>query len=134
MRRLFGKIITIILAVLVIYNYFQISSLKKEVASLEEDLASLRAITVKSQSPSTILDEARKHLDNAKDLALKGNYNKAQSELQKGIECLKKAGQEAGSQPVNAVKSLQKKLQETADSIDAFLKKFDKSKPKNGGK
>jgi hypothetical protein len=134
MRGLFGRILTLVLIALIIYNFIQISSLRKEVASLESEVASLKASADKDESSSSMLDEARLHLDNAKDLALKGSYDKARIELQKGVACLEKAGRDAGSKPVNAAKSLQNKLRNTANNIDMFIKKYDHSKPRNGGK
>lgn len=126
MRGLGSKLMTLILIVLLIYGIWQISVLRSEVASLRTEVAQLKIISAGKPVQASALNEVKSHVELAKDFAMKGNFERARTELQKSLDGLEKAGRDASAPSLNALQSMQKKMRDTADSIQKLLEKVGK--------
>lgn len=135
MGKFFTKIFTLILVVLVIYNCWQITLLKREVASLRRDIAAMNTLVTTKKPSESILEDVRRYLENAKKLILKGEYKKADSELQNSINELEKARRDAGKSSTKVIESMQNKVKEAADNLQELINKIKGDvKDKPGGK
>ncbi|MHB1458195.1 MAG: hypothetical protein ACYC0V_14900 [Armatimonadota bacterium] len=133
MRGLGSRIMTLILIGLLIYGVWQISVLRREVASLRTEVAQLKIINAGKSGQASAINEARNHLERAKDLAMKGNFEKSRVELQKGLDSLQKAGRDASAPSLNMLQSMQKKMRDTADNIQKLLEKVGAEPDKGKG-
>ncbi|WP_319586172.1 hypothetical protein [uncultured Desulfobulbus sp.] len=124
MRGFASKLMTLILIGLLIYGIWQISVLRKEVASLRTEVAQLKIMSAAKPSSASSLNEIRSHVELAREFAVKGNFEKARSELQKSLDGLEKAGRDASAPSLNALQSVQKKMRDTADNIQKLLEKI----------
>lgn len=118
-----SRLITLVLIGLIIYGIWQISVLRKEVAALRTEVAQLKIINAGKPGQASALNEVRSHMERAKDLAIKGDFEKSRDELQKGLDSLQKAGRDASAPSLNMLQSMQKKMHDTADSIQKLLEK-----------
>lgn len=135
MRGFGSKLMMLILIVLLIYGVWQISTLRKEVASLRAEVHALKLASAGKPAKASALDEARTHIERAKDLAVKGEFEKARSELQKSLDSLGAAGRDASAPSAKALQSLQKGMHDTAGRIDKLLQRIGgKPKPGQGDK
>jgi prefoldin subunit 5 len=88
MRGFGSKLMTLILIGLLIYGIWQISILRKEVASLRTEVAQLKIISTAKPASASSLNEIKSHVELAKDFAVKGNFEKARSELHNSLDGL----------------------------------------------
>ncbi|MHB0998955.1 MAG: hypothetical protein ACYC27_06885 [Armatimonadota bacterium] len=129
MRGSGSKLLIIILIGLLAYNIWQISVLRNEVSDLKAEVIALRKAASSGESDKSgvyaIIDNARGHLEKAKDLVFEGNLKNAGKELQKSLRILEDAGKEVKDPSVNALQSMQKKLKDTTAGIEKFWHKID---------
>lgn len=139
MRSFVSKLFVIALFALVIYNFIEIRELKSEISGLRADVASLKTASVSNKQDekvtSRLITDARRHLEKAKDQAVKGNFDSARNELQKSLQILEKAGRDVRTPSVNAYQSIKRKLDDTTKSMEDLWHKLDGGKKtgKEGG-
>lgn len=134
MRRIFSMLFSLILLALVAYNTSQIISLRREVKMLKAEVATVKASRGgKSSGNSSLVGKAQKHIDLAKQYALKGDFKQADAELNKGLELLQKAGRDTTQPYVNTLEKTQRALTETQDIIKRLWGNTGKASEKSKG-
>lgn len=134
MRRLFSMLVWLILLVLVVYNTSQVISLRREVKMLKAEVATIKASRGgKSSENSSVVGKAQKHIDLAKQYALKGDFKQADAELNKGLELLQKAGRDTTQPYVNTLEKTQRVLTETQGIIKRLWGNTGKASEKSKG-
>ena len=132
MRRLFSMVFSLILLGLVVYNVRQVSSLRHEVSDLKSQVAAVRAGHGGQSSDDTSpVSRAMKHVDLAKKYALKGDFKRANKELDRGAEVLQKAGRDVTGPYAQTTEKTERALTEARKSIERLWQKGEKS-PKKG--
>jgi len=117
------------LLAIVLFNSWQVASLRREVADLREHVGS-----GSSESASlSVLDKARKHADQAKEYMAKGDLKRAKSELDESVGLMQQAGRNAGESYKDKIEKTQKTLDDTRSGIERLIKKFEKQPDKSKG-
>ena len=136
MRQFISKVFIIALLALAVFNAWQISSLKKEVADLNEKIAVLKVHNSSrptSEDAATFIGKARKHADKARKEILAGNVGSARSEIEKSLQLMQKAGHDAGAPSSEALERAQRTLQDTRKSIEGLWQKMEQEPKKSKG-
>lgn len=134
MRHLISMIFSLIVLGLVVWNMQQVSALRREVRLLNAQVAALQAAkSGKSAVSSSPIAKAQKHIDLAKKYALKGDFKRADAELNKGLSMLETAGRDSTQPYVDGLNKLERALTETRGVIDKLWKNVDSSKGKGKG-
>jgi len=128
MRRMFSMLFSLILLALVVYNTGQVISLRREVATLKQEAAA------KSGHGSTsVLGKAQKHIDLAKQYALKGDFKRADKELNTGLELLRKAGSDTTEPYTDKMEKMERTLSDTRGLIQRLWGNTDKAQKEGKG-
>lgn len=130
MRRMFSMIFSLILLGLVVYNIRQVSSLRHEVADLKSQVAAM-SHGGKSSDDTSPVSRAMKHVDLAKKYALKGDFKRANKELDRGAEVLQKAGRDVTGPYAQTMEKTERSLNEARKTVERLWQKGGKS-PKKG--
>ena len=132
MRRFFSMLFTLILLGLVIYNVRQVSALRHEVADLKAQVAAMKA-GKGGDSQSSVVSKAMKHLDLAKQYALKGDFNRANKELDRSAEVIRKAGKDATGPYAETLAKSERTLTQTRKIVEGLWQKGGKPSGKGKG-
>lgn len=134
MRRLFSTLLSLVLLALVVYNTGQVISLRREVKTLKAEVAMAKAgHGGKSAVNTSLTGKAQKHFDLARQYALKGDFKRVDSELNKGMELLQKAGRDTTEPYVNTMEKAQRALTETQGIIHRLWGNTNKAQEKGKG-
>jgi hypothetical protein len=133
MRRSFSMLVSLVLLALVAYNTAQVISLKHEVASLKKQVAAAESGHGKSSGNTSAIGKAQKHIDLAKQYALKGDFKRADKELNTGLNLLQKAGRDTTQPYTDRMDSAERTLRETQGIIQRLLGNTEKASGKGKG-
>ncbi len=134
MRRLYSMLFTLVLLALVVYNTGQVISLKREVATLKKEIVAAKSGHGKSSGDMSATVKAQKHIDLAKQYALKGDFKRADKELNRGLEILQQAGRDTTEPYTDKLDKAERALTETRGLIQRLWGNTDKaSKEGKGG-
>lgn len=124
------------LLAVVLFNAWQVSLMRREVAGLKEQVAALKAAKGGSQEASTplaLVNKARKHAAQAKEYMLKGDLKRAKVELDESLRLMQRAGQDTGTPYKERIEKAQKTLEDTRAVVERLLKKIEKQPDKAKG-
>ena len=128
MRRMFSMLVSLVLLALVVYNTGQVISLKREVATLKTEVAAAKSGHGKPSGDTSAIGKAQKHIDLAKKYALKGDFKRADKELNTGLDLLQKAGKDTTGQYTDKMENAERALKETRGIIERLWGNTEKSK------
>lgn len=124
------------LLAVVIFNAWQVSLMRREVADLKEQVAAFEANRGRSPEASgaiALVNKARKHAAQAKQYMLKGDLKRAKVELDESLELMERAGQDTGASYKERIEKAQKTLEDTRSLVERLMKKFEKQPDKVKG-
>lgn len=124
------------LLAVVLFNAWQVSLMRREVADLKAQVAALEAHRGRSPEASgaiALVNKARKHAAQAKQYMLKGDLKRAKVELDESLELMERAGQDTGASYKERIEKAQKTLEDTRSLVERLMKKFEKQPDKAKG-
>jgi hypothetical protein len=133
MRRMFSMLVSLVLLALVVYNTAQVMSLRREVASLKKQVAAAESGHGKSSGNTSVIGKAQKHIDLAKQYALKGDFKRADKELNTGLNLLQKAGKDTTEPYTDKMENAERALNETRGVIERLWGNTGKASDKGKG-
>jgi len=109
----FGVLLVLAAIALGLYNLWQISLLRGEIASARRETRQVREQVRKPDEAQALIRRAREHAAKANRLIANGEHVRAKVELQRSLEALRKAGAQAGksSQLESTFSSLKEKME-----------------------
>lgn len=132
MRRFFSVLFSLMLFALVIYNIRQVYALRHEVADLRAQVAALKA-GKGGDSGDSVVSKAMKHLDMAKQYALRGDFKHANKELDYSAEVIRRAGRDATGPYADSLARAERTLDKTRKTVEGLWQKGGKSSGKGKG-
>ncbi|HET6454261.1 MAG TPA: hypothetical protein VFI02_07645 [Armatimonadota bacterium] len=136
MRRFFSALFMLALLAVVVFNAWQVSVTRREVADLKAQVAALKSHGSGGSSEATpiaLVNRARKHAALAKEYMLKGDLKRAKVELDDSLQLMQRAGQDTGTSYKEKIEKAQKTLEDTRSAVERLLKKFEKQPEKSKG-
>lgn len=136
MRRLISMVFVLAVLALVSYSAWQVSLLKREVAALKTEVAALKAGKGGASEASgtlSLIAKAREHAERAKEHIRKGDLKRARTELDKSLQLMQRAGQDAGAPYRDALEKVQRTLRDTRATIEQIWRKSDEKPDKAKG-
>ena len=136
MRRFFSALFMFALLAVVLFNAWQVSLMRREVADLKAQVAALEAHKGRLPEASgaiALVNKARKHAAQAKQYMLKGDLKRAKVELDESLELMERAGQDTGASYKERIEKAQKTLEDTRATVERLMKKFEKQPDKVKG-
>ena len=136
MRRLISTVFILAVLALVSYSAWQVSLLKREVAALKTEVAALKAGKGGASEASgtlSLIAKAREHAERAKEHIREGDLKHAKIELDKSLQLMQRAGQDAGAPYRDALEKAQRTLRDTRAAIERIWRKSDEKPGKAKG-
>ena len=136
MRRLFSALFMMALLAVVLFNAWQVSLMRREVADLKAQVAALKTHKGGSEEASgriALVNKARKHAALAQEYMRKGDLKRAKAELDESLRLMQRAGQDTGAPYKEKIEKAQKTLEDTRSAVERLLKKFEKQPDKAKG-
>lgn len=124
------------LMAVVLFNAWQVSLMRREVADLKKQVAALEAHKGRSPEASgaiALVNKARKHAAQAKQYMLKGDLKRAKVELDESLRLMERAGRDTTSPYEERIQKAQKTLEDTRSVVERLLKKIEKQPNKAKG-
>lgn len=121
MSSLFLMSLATVAIALSIYNAWQVSVLKTQVLALQIKVAQLKAVKQTAGTQSTdfaLVEEARKHIEQATKLISNGNLKTAKVELQKSLQKLDRLPRFTEKPSWTMLEDLRKKLDQTSSALE----------------
>lgn len=127
----------IALLAVVLFNAWQVSLMRREVADLKEQVAALEAHNRGGSSETSgafaLIAKAHRHADRAKQYMLKGDVKHAKIELDVTLQLMQRAGRDTTSPYEERIQKAQKTLEDTRSLVERLMKKFEKQPDKVKG-
>ncbi len=130
MRHLISRLFFLVLLVLVAWNAWQVSQLRREVADLQSQVATLQTANGIGQGgaeENSLIRKARRHAEKAGKLIKKGDFKGSKVEIEKSLHLLEEAGKDAAAPPTAVLD----KLRQSIDELRAIADRAWQQKPKN---
>jgi hypothetical protein len=135
--RVLTSLLIIVLMALTLYNYTQIAALRSEVDSLQVQVSALKERTssgTRRSGRTSLMEQVQSHIDRARSLALRGNFDGARTELSKGLQTIQEAGRDASEPSRKALESAERTIRDTQTNIERLWKQLGHKPDKaNGG-